>query len=94
MTNTLIASECDGSSNCPSATHIHGCYSDRGHNHIPVKVYERSWWNWFHKTYTVRCWKCPIEIPKEQSMIPAQAVEAAARKALRRKVLKGTYNDE
>jgi hypothetical protein len=30
------------------------------HRHILVTVYERPWWNWFRKTFSLRCWKCDI----------------------------------
>jgi len=34
--------------------------------HLLVKTYSRPWWNWFRKTYTIRCWRCPIEIPGKE----------------------------
>ena len=30
------------------------------HRHILVTVYERPWWNWFRKTYSIRCWTCDV----------------------------------
>lgn len=32
------------------------------HRHMLVTVYSRPWWNWFRKTYSVRCWTCEVAV--------------------------------
>ena len=32
------------------------------HHHSLVVVYSRPWWNWFRKTYSLRCWACDVVV--------------------------------